>query len=67
MGLIREGITTLAGSPIVEFWRLGPSVPDVIGMWAGEPDMPTPPFICEAASKALFEGQTFYAHTRGIP
>ena len=67
MGLIREGITALGDSPIVELWRMGCIVPDVIGMWAGEPDMPTPPFICEAASKALFDGQTFYSHNRGIP
>jgi aspartate/methionine/tyrosine aminotransferase len=67
MGLIREGITALADSPIVALWRIGFTTPDVIGMWAGEPDMPTPPFICEAASKALFEGRTFYSHNRGIP
>ena len=67
MGLIREGITTLEDSPIIDVWRLGFDLPDVIGMWAGEPDVPTPPFICEAASKALFAGHTFYSHNRGIP
>jgi aspartate/methionine/tyrosine aminotransferase len=67
MGLIRPGIETLEDSPIVEVWRMGFTVPDVIGLWAGEPDVPTPPFICEAASRALFEGHTFYAHNRGIP
>jgi aspartate aminotransferase len=67
MGLIREAITTLADSPIIDVWRMGFSVPGVIGMWAGEPDVPTPPFICEAASKALSEGHTFYSPNRGIP
>ena len=67
MGLIREAITTLEDSPIIDVWRLGQDVPDVIGMWAGEPDVPTPPFICEAASKALREGHTFYSANRGIP
>ena len=67
MGLIREGVTALENSPIVDIWRMGFVVPDVIGLWAGEPDMPTPPFICEAASKALFAGQTFYSPDRGIP
>ncbi len=66
MGLIRAGITTLDDSPIISIWRLGLVVPDVIGLWAGEPDMPTPPFICEAASKALFAGHTFYSPDRGI-
>ena len=67
MGLIREGITTLNDSPIVDLWRMGFTAPDVIGLWTGEPDMATPPFICDAASKALFDGHTFYSHIRGVP
>ncbi len=67
MGLIREDIAALEDSPIVEVWRSGASVADVIGMWVGESDVPTPPFICEAASKALSAGDTFYAPNRGIP
>jgi aspartate/methionine/tyrosine aminotransferase len=67
MGLIREAITTLEDSPIIEVWRMGFTVPNVIGMWAGEPDVPTPPFICEAASHALAQGHTFYSANRGIP
>lgn len=67
MGLIRETITRLDDSPIIEIWRMGFAVPDMIPMWSGEPDVPTPPFICEAASTALFEGYTFYSANRGIP
>jgi aspartate/methionine/tyrosine aminotransferase len=67
MGLIRPGIESLEDSPIIDVWRVGFTVPDVIGMWAGEPDVPTPPFICEAAGRALAEGHTFYSHNRGIP
>ena len=67
MGLIREGVAALESSPIIDIWRMGFVVANVIGLWAGEPDMPTPPFICEAASKALFAGQTFYSPDRGIP
>lgn len=66
MGLIRPGIVALEDSPIIEVWRMGFDLPDVIGMWAGEPDVPTPAFICDAASKALAEGHTFYCHNRGI-
>ena len=29
--------------------------------------MPTPRFICEAASASLFEGRTFYSYNRGMP
>ena len=41
--------------------------PDVIPLWAGEGDLPTPRFIAEAAAKALYDGETFYTHSRGIP
>ncbi len=66
MGLIRPGITELADSPIIEVWREGFTTEGVIGMWAGEPDVPTPAFICDAAAKAMAEGHTFYSHNRGI-
>ncbi len=65
--LIRQGIETLEDSPIVEVWRMGYGRQDVIGMFAGEPDVPTPSFICDAAAKALAAGKTFYTPNRGIP
>lgn len=40
---------------------------DVIGLGAGEPDFPTPEFICEAAGRAIAEGQTRYTPSSGIP
>lgn len=67
MTLIRADIEAMADSPILEVWRMGFKVTDVIGLWAGEPDLPTPRFICDAASEALYAGQTFYTHNRGIP
>jgi aspartate aminotransferase len=67
MGLIRAEIDTLEDSPIVDVWRLGYGRPEVIGMFAGEPDVPTPAFICEAAARAMEEGRTFYTPNRGIP
>ncbi len=65
--LIREGIETLEDSPIVEVWRMGYGRQDVIGMFAGEPDVPTPAFIRDAAAQALAAGKTFYTPNRGIP
>ena len=65
--LIRPAIDTLEDSPIIEVFRIGFGQPDVIGLWAGEPDVPTPKFICDAASAALADGHTFYAQNRGIP
>jgi aspartate aminotransferase len=67
MRVVRAAIEELEDSPIIDVWRMGLDVPDVIGLWAGEPDLPTPHFICEAASKALFAGETFYSQNRGIP
>jgi aspartate aminotransferase len=67
MQLVRHAIEELEDSPIIDVWRMGFQVADVIGLWAGEPDLPTPYFICEAASKALFAGETFYCQNRGVP
>ena len=67
MSLIRPDIEALPDSQILEVWRMQFQVEGpVIGMWAGEPDVPTPAFICDAATKALNEGHTFYSHNRGI-
>jgi aspartate aminotransferase len=66
MALIRAAIEELEDSPIVDVWRMGYGNPDVIGMFAGESDVPTAAFICDAASKALAEGRTFYTPNRGI-
>jgi aspartate/methionine/tyrosine aminotransferase len=67
MGVIRAEIEALADSPIIEVFREGFGKPGLIPMWAGEPDVPTPAFICEAASRALSDGHTFYDQNRGIP
>jgi len=66
MSLVRQDIEVLEDSPIVEVWRMGYGDPSVIGMFAGEPDVPTPDFICEAAADALKAGKTFYTPNRGI-
>ena len=67
MNLVRDDIAAMEDSPILEVWRMGFSIPDVIGLWAGEPDIPTPAFICDEAIRALRAGHTFYTHNRGIP
>lgn len=40
---------------------------DVISLGAGEPDFNTPDFICNAAKKAMDEGQTKYTNVDGTP
>lgn len=54
-------------SGIVEVANYGREKPDVIPLWAGEGDLPTPEFICAAAGKSLAAGETFYTYQRGIP
>jgi len=64
---VRSEIADLKDSQIVDVWKMGFSVPDVIGLWVGEGDLPTPAFICDAAAQALRDGKTFYTQKRGIP
>ena len=53
---LRPEIKTLPDSGIVEVWKMGFTVPDVIGLWVGEGDLPTTRFICDAAAKSLGAG-----------
>ena len=39
----------------------------LIPLWTGEGPLKTPEFICQAASKAMFDGETFYTWQRGLP
>ena len=65
---IRTDIADLPESGIVEIMNYGRSLDrDVIGLWAGEGDLPTPKFICDAAAESLHRGDTFYTWQRGIP
>ncbi|AWN45316.1 aminotransferase class I/II [Methylobacterium terrae] len=41
--------------------------PEVVKLWIGEGDLPTPPFIVEAAHRAMLAGHTRYATSLGIP
>jgi len=39
----------------------------VVKLWIGEGDLPTPPFVVEAAHRAMLAGETRYTYSRGIP
>src|ERR671939_352494 len=54
-------------SGIVEVMNYGRRRGGVMGLWAGEGDLPTPSFIAEAATRSLAAGETFYTWQRGIP
>lgn len=64
---IRDSIAALETQQIMQVSELALDDPDVIPLWYGESDMPTPRFICDAATAALAAGETFYTHKRGIP
>lgn len=64
---IRPSIQHLEDSEIVDVWKMGFSIPDVVGLWVGEGDLPTTKFVCDAAAEALASGQTYYTYKRGIP
>ncbi len=57
----------LTASKIVEVWQMGFGRDDLIALYVGEGNEPTPAFISAAASRALAEGHTFYTPKRGLP
>ena len=66
IGDLRRSIGSLPSSKIREVAHLGMGRDDVIPLWFGESDLPTPKFICDAAARALAAGDTFYQPNAGI-
>jgi aminotransferase len=55
-------------SPFFQLLRLADERgADVIRLGRGEPDIPTPPHIVEAAKRALDDGHTTYTNPAGLP
>jgi aspartate/methionine/tyrosine aminotransferase len=54
-------------SGIVDVFNYGRNRKGLIPLWVGEGDMPTPTFICDAGTRSLAAGETFYTYQRGIP
>jgi aspartate/methionine/tyrosine aminotransferase len=63
---LRSAIEALPASRIREVANAGIGREDVIPLWFGEPDLPTPGFICDAAAEAFAAGDTFYQPNAGI-
>jgi aspartate/methionine/tyrosine aminotransferase len=63
---LRPAIEGLPSSKIREIAHAGMGRADHIPLWFGEPDTPTPKFICDAAARALAAGDTFYQPNPGI-
>ena len=54
-------------SGIVKAAMYGFAKPDVIPLWAGEGNVPTPEIFTRPAIEGLLNGETFYTWQRGIP
>jgi aspartate aminotransferase len=65
--ILREEILNVAESPMVQVATIAESMPGSLKLCYGESDMPTPAFICDAATAAMRAGHTFYTHTAGCP
>ena len=50
---------------MVQIATIAESMPGSLKLCYGESDMPTPAFICDAATAAMRAGHTFYTHTAG--
>ena len=64
---INNSVAQLAESQIRQIMELGHKMEDVIGLWFGEGDEPTPEFIKQAAVQALADDRTFYVPNSGVP
>jgi len=64
--VICPNILDLPGSRIRVVTRASADIPNMIKLWFGEGDEPTPEFVREGAKAALDRGETFYAANRGI-
>lgn len=54
-------------SRIRELAEIAMGMPDVLKLYFGESNRPTPEFIKQAAIRALSEGYTFYTENAGLP
>ena len=63
---IRHDVRDIGASLIREVAHLGMGRENIVPLWFGEPDQPTPEFIRKAAIAALEAGDTFYQPNRGI-
>jgi aspartate/methionine/tyrosine aminotransferase len=67
VGALRPEAELAPNSGIVEVFNFGRGRAGLIPLWVGEGDLPTPGFICDAATRSLAAGETFYTYQRGLP
>lgn len=64
---LRTPVRDLPMSGILEVVNAGMEKEGLIPLWTGESHLPTPNFICDAASRSMQAGETFYTYQRGLP
>ncbi len=62
---LRDEILGVRESPMVKIATVAENMPGSLKLCYGESDLPTPDFICRAATEAMAAGHTFYTHTAG--
>jgi len=63
----RPSVRALGASKIRELVNEGLGRRDVLPFWVGEPDLPTPQFIRDAAAQSIGRGELLYSQNLGIP
>jgi aspartate/methionine/tyrosine aminotransferase len=66
-GVLRTEAREAPTSGILEVFNYARGRRDIIPLYVGEGDVPTPPFIRAAAEASLAAGETFYTAQRGLP
>ena len=64
---LRQSLEDLPGSLIRHVAEPNMHREGLLKLWFGEPDVPTPQFIKDAATAALDDNRVFYAQNRGVP
>ncbi len=64
---LATSVQNVPHSRIRELAELAMSMPDVLKLYFGESNQPTPEFIKQAAIQALADGYTFYTENAGLP
>ncbi len=64
---LRQNALAAPVSGIVEIAEYAWKVGDVLRLWVGEGDLPTPAFIAQAAHQSMLNGETFYSYQEGLP
>lgn len=64
---LAESLLRVPNSRVRELAKLAAAYPDVLKLYFGESNLPTPAFIQEAAAHAMRAGFTYYTENAGMP